>query len=71
MVTSQEIAANPVPVRDRRTEVIVRTNVAIAPNLILSLPVMANPTDSIIGCLLGTAIGDALVLPCEGLSNNR
>ncbi|MEQ9357295.1 MAG: hypothetical protein RIG63_10010 [Coleofasciculus chthonoplastes F3-SA18-01] len=48
MVTSQEIAANPFPVRDRRREVTVRTHVAIAPNLILSLPVMANPTDSMI-----------------------
>ncbi|MEQ8997297.1 MAG: hypothetical protein RID53_12445 [Coleofasciculus sp. B1-GNL1-01] len=56
MVTSHEIVANPVPVRDRRREVTVRTNVAIAPNLILSLPVMANPTDLMIGGLLGTAV---------------
>ncbi|MFP4121366.1 MAG: hypothetical protein ACLFWI_10255 [Coleofasciculus sp.] len=71
MVTSHEIGANPVPIRDRRREVTLRTNVAIAPNLILSLPVMANPTDSIIGCLLGTAVGDVLGLPCEGLSKHR
>jgi len=56
MVTSHEIAANPVPVRDRRREVTLRTNIAIAPNLILSLPVMANPTDSMIGGLLGKAL---------------
>lgn len=32
-----------------------------------------NPTcpDSILGCLLGTAVGDALGLPCEGLSRRR
>lgn len=69
MVTSQEIAANPFPVRDRRREVTVRTHVAIAPNLILSLPVMANPTDSMIGCLLSTAVAQALVLP--GILWNR
>jgi ADP-ribosyl-[dinitrogen reductase] hydrolase len=27
--------------------------------------------DSIIGCLLGTAVGDAIGLPCEGLSKRR
>lgn len=27
--------------------------------------------DSIIGCLLGTAVGDAMGLPCEGLSKRR
>jgi ADP-ribosylglycohydrolase len=32
---------------------------------------MINQTDSIIGCLLGTAVGDALGLPCEGLSKHR
>jgi hypothetical protein len=63
MVTSHEIGANPVPIRDRRREVTVRTHVAIAPNLILSLPVIANPTDSIIGGWLGTAVAQALVLP--------
>jgi ADP-ribosylglycohydrolase len=28
-------------------------------------------TDAAIGCLLGTAVGDALGLPCEGLSRRR
>lgn len=28
-------------------------------------------TESAIGCILGTAIGDALGLPCEGLSSRR
>jgi ADP-ribosylglycohydrolase len=33
---------------------------------------MLYPTsDSIIGCLLGTAVGDAIGLPCEGLSKRR
>jgi hypothetical protein len=66
MVTSHQIAANPVPVRDRRRKVTVRTNIAIAPNLILSLPVMANPTNSMIGGLLSTAVAQALVLPGAG-----
>ena len=35
-------------------------------------PEMLYPTsDSIIGCLLGTAVGDAIGLPCEGLSKRR
>jgi len=66
MVTSHEIAANPVPVRDRRREVTLRTNIAIASNLIFSLPVMANPTDSMIGGLLGTAVAQVLALPGAG-----
>jgi ADP-ribosyl-[dinitrogen reductase] hydrolase len=28
-------------------------------------------TEAAIGCILGTAVGDALGLPCEGLSKNR
>lgn len=33
---------------------------------------MSSPnSDSIIGCLLGTAIGDAIGLPYEGLSKRR
>ncbi len=30
-----------------------------------------NKTDAIVGCLLGTAVGDAIGLPCEGLSRRR
>lgn len=30
-----------------------------------------NLTESAIGCILGTAVGDALGLPCEGLSRRR
>jgi hypothetical protein len=49
-----------------RREIGVRTKVAIAPNLILSLTVIANPTDSMIGGLLGTAVAQVLVLPGAG-----
>jgi ADP-ribosylglycohydrolase len=32
---------------------------------------LLNKEDSIIGCLLGTAIGDSIGLPYEGLSKQR
>src|SRR5688572_25940638 len=31
----------------------------------------ASMEEAIVGCLLGTAVGDALGLPCEGLSRRR
>lgn len=30
-----------------------------------------NAHDAILGCLLGGAIGDAIGLPCEGMSSER
>ncbi len=30
-----------------------------------------NPDDAAVGCILGTAVGDALGLPCEGLAARR
>jgi ADP-ribosylglycohydrolase len=33
--------------------------------------ISVNRTESAIGCMLGTAVGDALGLACEGLSKNR
>ena len=32
---------------------------------------MSLKTEAICGCIIGTAIGDALVLPYEGLSSDR
>ncbi|MEQ9549953.1 MAG: hypothetical protein RIM23_10085 [Coleofasciculus sp. G3-WIS-01] len=62
MLTNQETAANPVPLKHRRRGIPLTTNVAIAPNLIISLPVRANQTDSIIACLQGIAVANGLEL---------
>ncbi|MFP5274412.1 hypothetical protein [Coleofasciculus sp.] len=61
MLTNKETAANAVPLKDRRRGIPRRTNVA-APNLIISLPVRANQTDSIIGGLQGIAVANGLEL---------
>lgn len=71
MVTNKETAANPVPLKDRRRGIPLRTNVAIAPNPIISLPVRANQTDSMIGGLQGIVVGNGLRLPGAGLSKHR
>ncbi|MEQ9670741.1 hypothetical protein [Coleofasciculus sp. G2-EDA-02] len=62
MLTNKETAANPFPLKDRTREIPLRTNVAIAPNPILSLPVRANQTDSIIGGLQSIAVANGLEL---------
>lgn len=73
MLTNQQTAANAVPLKDRRRGIPVRTNVAIAPNLIISLPVRANQTDSIIGGLQGIAVANGweLMQDEQNLDNAR